>query len=114
MGSISPRQAMIRRYKYGMPTVGTSFWPIRAIPIGSTLWHGLLMGSVLLPGRAMAIRMGWIIVCAYGIPPLEIRSIFIMVIVTLCILWHGHQTAPASSPQAGVIVCKFGMRYRLG
>src|SRR5947209_19311629 len=111
MESALLRQAMIRPYSYGMPP-GISSTLIGVIQALCLPWHGLLMGSALRLDQVTAIRMGWIIACGYGIPPQEIRSIFIMVIAKLCILWRGHQTAHASSLRAGVAPYKCGRQYK--
>src|SRR6266568_8768914 len=111
MESALLRQAMIRPYSYGMPP-GISSTLIGVTQAQCLLWHGRLMESTLPLDQVMAIRMGWIIACGYGISPQEIRSIFIMVNVTLYILWRGHQTAHASSLQAGVAPYKCGRQYK--
>src|SRR5437660_1456137 len=99
MGSALLRQVTIRRCRSGMP-LGTTSSLIEVTQAWCMPLPGHLMGSILLLGQGTAILMGWIMVCTCGIPPLEIRSTSIVVIVMVYMLWHGHPMGSVLPRQA--------------
>src|SRR2546421_12315135 len=81
MAGVSPRQAMTRLCKFGMPTMERRSLPTRAIQIGSTLWPGRPMGSAL--PRQELIRL-----YAYGMLLLLGISLLVASTVTGFVGYH--------------------------
>src|SRR5438876_3898339 len=114
MVSVLLLQAMIRRCRSGMlpGPLRTTSSLTRVIQAECMSLHGLLTGSVSPLAQGMATLMGWIIVYACGMSPPAIRSMFIVVIVILCMPWHGHQTASDWPRQVRAVMCKCGRRCK--
>src|SRR6266478_3520834 len=110
----SPRQAMISRCKSGMLQPGAVTFSakifIEVIPNGYVRSPGRSMASTSLQGREAAIITWQIIQCAYGMLPVEILSISITVILTLCLPWRGRPMGNKSLQLPGMARYRCGMQ----